>query len=109
MNLLRPRNAAVHLLHSVLSYHRMLLPRQQCHSFGPLSESLKSIGPIFVINLDRQPERMVAVTRELSRILDVNGRPLSERILRYSAVDAQIGPSKPIKDIVEPFYTLHDQ
>src|SRR5439155_11740118 len=68
------------------------------------------IGPIFVINLERQPHRWADVLRELSCILDVAGKPLSERVVRYSACDAQSDAQQLLDgDEIEPFYTLGDQ
>ncbi|MDE2817832.1 MAG: family 16 glycosylhydrolase [Chloroflexota bacterium] len=68
------------------------------------------IGPIFVINLDRQPNRWNDMVRELDRILDASGKPLSERVVRYSACDAQVEPPEFLnRTEVDPFYTLGDQ
>lgn len=77
----------------------------------PPSEAQKSgIGPIFVVNLDRQPNRWADIIRELACILDAAGKPLSERVVRHSACDAQ-NDSQQLLDgsNVEPFYTLGDQ
>ena len=48
--------------------------------------------------------------RELACILDAAGKPLSERVIRYSACDAQTD-ADPLLDggEVKPFYTLGDQ
>ncbi|MEO8681958.1 MAG: family 16 glycosylhydrolase [Vicinamibacterales bacterium] len=93
------------------SWFRRLLPRQKCHPFtDPTTTRELGIGPIFVINLDRQPDRMNAVLRELSRILDRANRPLSERTVRWSAFDSQTeSPRSLVTPEVEPFYTLRDQ
>jgi GR25 family glycosyltransferase involved in LPS biosynthesis len=66
------------------------------------------IGPIFVINLDRQKNRWTDVLRELDCILDASGKPLSERVVRYSACDGQIDLPLDGAD-VDSFYTLGDQ
>jgi GR25 family glycosyltransferase involved in LPS biosynthesis len=60
--------------------------------------------------LERQPQRWADALRELSRILDASGRPLSERAVRYSACDAQRDAHQWL-DVggIEPFYTLGDQ
>src|SRR5437773_1768435 len=90
MNLSKPLSTTAHLLHSLFRYCRLHLPRQRCVSFVPLSHAQNSgIGPIFVINLDRQTTRWADIRRELASILDSAGRPLSERVVRYSACDAQ--------------------
>jgi GR25 family glycosyltransferase involved in LPS biosynthesis len=68
------------------------------------------IGPIFVINLDRQPERWIAVRRELDRIVDASSRSLSERVVRFAAYDALANPVGLLGAVdVESFYTLNDQ
>jgi GR25 family glycosyltransferase involved in LPS biosynthesis len=111
MNAAKPPSRAARFLHFVSLRFRRLLPRQRCLSFVPSSNADKSgIGPIFVINLDRQPNRWAEIRRELDRILDAAGRPLSERAVRYSACDAQ-NDSQELLDhgSVEPFYTLGDQ
>jgi GR25 family glycosyltransferase involved in LPS biosynthesis len=48
--------------------------------------------------------------RELACILDATGKPLSERVVRYSAFDAQNDSQRLLDDgNVDPFYTLADQ
>lgn len=111
MNLSKPMRAVSRLLHSLFLRCRTYLPRQQSHTFTAPSDGRRSgIGPIFVINLDRQPDRWADVRRELDRILDATGKPLSERIVRYSACDAQAERTElPSSGEIEPFYTLGDQ
>ena len=47
---------------------------------------------------------------ELGRILDAQGMPLSDRIVRCSACDAQADPPELAdRTMVQPFYTLRDQ
>ena len=111
MNLSRPLGAGARFLHFLFLHYRMHLPRQRCLSFVQPSDAQKSgIGPIFVVNLDRQPSRWADILRELACILDAAGKPLSERVVRYSACDAQ-NDSQQLLDgsNVEPFYTLGDQ
>ena len=111
MNLSKPLRAASRLLYSWFLRYRTYLPRQQCFAFVQPSDGHTSgIGPIFVINLDRQPDRWTDVRRELGRIVDSAGTPLSERIVRYSACDAQACSDEMLAtDDIEPFYTLGDQ
>jgi GR25 family glycosyltransferase involved in LPS biosynthesis len=60
--------------------------------------------------LDRQPKRWTDIVSELDCILDAAGKPLSERVVRYSACDAQVDPPGLFDDAeVDPFYTLGDQ
>ena len=110
MNLFKPRPVSC-FLHFLFLRCRTLLPRQQCLAFGPSSDAKQSgIGPIFVINLDRQPERWTDTLRELICILDAAGKPLSERVVRHSAYDAQTHARQYLNGgDVEPFYTLGDQ
>src|SRR6202011_4417183 len=74
-------------------------------------DALRSgIGPIFVINLDRQTSRWTDTLRALGRILDAGGMPLSDRVVRSSACDAQADPPELVDGtMVHPFYTLGDQ
>jgi hypothetical protein len=37
------------------------------------------IGAVFVLNLDRQPDRWKDMERELRSVVDAEGKPLSER------------------------------
>ena len=111
MNISKPLRAASRLLYSLFLRCRTHLPRQQCLAFTSSSNGPESaIGPIFVINLDRQPDRWTSVSRELERIIDAERQPLSERVVRYSARDA-LDNSDALFDTedVESFYTLGDQ
>ncbi len=111
MNLSKPLRAVSRFLHFLFLQCRTHLPRQQCLAFVPTSDAQQSgIGPIFVINLDRQPDRWTDVLRELTCILDAAGKPLSDRVVRYSACDAQT-EAQQLLDCgdIEPFYTLGDQ
>jgi GR25 family glycosyltransferase involved in LPS biosynthesis len=50
------------------------------------------------------------MVRQLDRILDAAGRPLSDRVVRYSACDGQVDASEFVDGAeVDPFYTLGDQ
>jgi len=50
------------------------------------------------------------MVRELNCIVDACGKPLSQRVVRYSACDAQVDPSEFLDSPdVDPFYTLADQ
>lgn len=50
------------------------------------------------------------MVRELNCILDAYGKPLAERVVRYSACDAQADlPEFLNGTVVDPFYTLGDQ
>src|ERR1700683_4855628 len=93
MNLSKPLSSVSRIIHALFLQARSHFPRQRSLTFGGDFDALRSgIGPIFVINLDRQTNRWVDMVRELSRILDAQGIPLSDRIVRYSACDAQADP-----------------
>src|SRR5438094_3491971 len=111
MNLSTPLLARAKLLHSIMLKSRRLLPRQQSHTFGPSTESEPHrIGRIYVINLDRQPDRWAEVSRELNQVLDSSRAALTKRAVRYPAVDARSFAQPPLEgEDVDPFYTLGDQ
>ena len=111
MNLSSPLLAPTKLLHSIGLKCRRLLPRQQSHTFGPSTESEPHrIGRIYVINLDRQPDRWAEVGRELNQVLDSSRAALTKRAVRYPAVDARRFAQPPLEgEDVDPFYTLGDQ
>ncbi len=111
MNLSKPLSSASRIIHALFLWIRSHLPRQRSVTFGEGFQALRSgIGPIFVINLDRQTSRWTDTVRELGRVLDVGGMPLSDRVVRYSACDAQVDPPELVDgSIVQPFYTLSDQ
>ena len=71
MNLSKPLRSASRLLHILFLQCRSRLPRQWCRTFLGASDAQQSgIGPIFVINLDRQSNRWTDMVRELDCILD---------------------------------------
>jgi GR25 family glycosyltransferase involved in LPS biosynthesis len=111
MNLSKRLRSASRFLHFLFLQCRMHLPRQKCLTFVSPSDAQQSgIGPIFVINLDRQPDRWRDVRRELACILDASGKPLSERAIRYSACDARTDAQQSLDGCdIEPYYTLDDQ
>jgi len=111
MNLSKRLRAAPRFLCALLMQWRTHLPRQQCLAFVPPSYHQPSgIGPIYVINLDKRPDRWTDVLCELARILDASGKPLSERAVRHSACDAQTDVQQLLDGgDIEPYYTLGDQ
>lgn len=111
MNLSKPLRTASRFFYSLFLRYRIYLPRQKCLAFAQSSDGRRSgISSIFVINLDRQPGRWDDVRRELGRIVDAEGNPLSDRSVRYSACDAQNSSEELLTNVdIEPFYTLGDQ
>ena len=68
------------------------------------------IADIYVINLDRQPGRLADVYRELDRIVDAAGQPLSRRLTRHPACDAKTALTETLESAdIDPYYTLADQ
>lgn len=111
MNLFAPLGVAQRLLHSLFLRTRVFLPVQQSMVFSPtFSAGRDHIADIHVINLDRQPERLAAVRRELDRIVDAAGQPLSQRLIRHPACDARAVPGGTLgSPDINPYYTLADQ
>src|SRR5438128_762272 len=111
MNLSKPLRSASRFVHILFLQCRSRLPRQRCLTFlGPSDAQRSGIAAIFVINLDRQPKRWTDMMRELDCMLDAAGKPLSERVVRYSACDAQVDRPECFDGAeVDPFYTLGDQ
>ena len=111
MNLFEPLRGIRHLFHTMFLRLRVLLPKQKACAFGPAGGGYTGrISDIYVINLDRQPQRLVAVARELARIVDCTGQPLSKRLIRHAACDARALPAATLAGVdVEPYYTLADQ
>lgn len=111
MNVSEPLRSALGFLHRHFLRLRYFLPRRQCTRFLNLSDTRQSgIGPVYVINLDRQPNRWADMLRELDRIVDASGRPLSKRAVRYSAHDGSGSSQEFLKsDDVDPYYTLKEQ
>jgi GR25 family glycosyltransferase involved in LPS biosynthesis len=108
MNFSKSLRGPVRSLFSLFLKCRRWLPRRQCLAFStPFDSRRLGIGPIFVINLDRQPDRWADVCRELGYIVDAAGKPLSERVIRYSACDALVDTVD--SSDIDPFYKLRDQ
>jgi GR25 family glycosyltransferase involved in LPS biosynthesis len=111
MNLSKPLSSVSRLIHALFLRTLSYLPRQQSVTFDSNPGAAHSkIGPVFVINLDRQPSRWIEILRELGRLSDSQGVPLSSRVVRYSACDGQdVLPELFDGSMVLPFYTLGDQ
>lgn len=111
MNLSEPLSVAQRILHSLFRRARAFLPVQRSMTFSPATAAGRPyIADIHVINLDRQPERLSAVHRELDRVVDASGQPLSQRLIRHPACDARAVPAGAMASPdVNPYYTLADQ
>jgi GR25 family glycosyltransferase involved in LPS biosynthesis len=111
MNLAPPSLKVVSCAFQLWLNLRMLLPKRRCQTFNiQSSPDLPRIEKIYVINLDREPNRWTKMQNELRRILDSSGHQLLELTERYVAVDANAFLEDPSKDAdIDPFYTLGDQ
>ena len=111
MNLTSPCNTPSKFLFRIAIKCRRLLPRKRSQAFG-LSNTKERprIERIYVINLDRQPDRWDEMEQELRHVLDWSGAELWNLTERYAAVDANHFIQEPQKDAdVDPIYTLGDQ
>ena len=81
MNPTRGMLAPTRFLYRLGLKSRRLLPRQRCSAFGPAYAN-ERIERIYVINLDRQPDRWDEMRRELDQVLDCSGKALTERAVR---------------------------
>ena len=110
MNLTRPSLAAVRLAFRLGYGLSKFLPRQTSTIFAQCDPSGETVDRIYVINLDRAPDRWSRIKGELGRITDRFGNDLLDITERHHAVDARSFPRDPPKDEdVDPFYTLADQ
>lgn len=111
MNPARTPQAALCLAFRVGHVLRKMLPAQTTQAFGVQSESNgQTIEKVYVINLNREPDRWSRLQQELGRIRDRVGNDLLSLTERYPAVDAKDFSQDPPKDAdVDPYYTLADQ
>lgn len=110
MNLTRPSLAVVRLALRLGYGLRRFLPKQTSTTFGRRDSPGKTIDRIYVINLDRAPDRWSRIQGELGRIVDKFGNNLLSITERHSAVDARSFVLDSTEDAdVDPFYTLADQ
>lgn len=110
MNLTRPSGAAARLASRLGHGFRRLLPKQTSKIFGQCDPSGGTVNRIYVINLDRAPDRWSHIKGELGRITDRFGNDLLDITERHCAVDARsFLQDPPEDDDVDPFYTLADQ
>ncbi|MCA8323789.1 family 16 glycosylhydrolase [Burkholderia cepacia] len=111
MNLSKPLRMIQGLFYSAYLQARFFLPRQRCTSFTSSDTTVgRGIGRIYVINLDREPGRWAAITRELKHVLGASGQSLAGSATRFAAIDARKFCEKghPEAEICGQ-YTLADQ
>jgi GR25 family glycosyltransferase involved in LPS biosynthesis len=107
----RPLLAPSKMMFRVGMKLRRLLPRPRCGTFGtPNQREQPKIERIYVINLDRRPDRWAKMERELRHVVNTEGVALADLTVRCSAVDAKdIAEFPPGSEEIYPFYTLEDQ
>lgn len=93
--------------HRLRLHARLLDVRRDVASFSSIDDD--AIQRIYVINLDRKPDRWRQVNLELGRFRDRFGAPLSTLTRRFSAIDARYLECSPDERIVLPYYSLADQ
>src|SRR2546427_12337590 len=99
MNLSHVRLAPSKILYHIGMKCRRVLPRERSQTFGPSNSKERSrVERIYVINLDRQPDRWAEMRRELGHVLDSSGAELRNLTERYPAVDARTFAQQPLKD-----------
>ncbi len=87
---------------------RYLGRKTSSESFGA-EEHHDAIQRIYVINLDREPDRWRHMSRELRSLYDRSGKPLTAISRRFSAVDARYYKGLPNSEVIQPHYSLADQ
>lgn len=111
MNLSERLRYIPRFFYAIYLFSRQFLPRQKSNAFTRFSKTNEDgIGQVYVINLDRKPDRWVDVCRELRKIVNSSGFDIATQTTRCSATDAQDS----LVDIVDDgnlysFYTLNDQ
>lgn len=89
-------------------YARLLDMKTDVNSFAPMRTD-STIQRIYVINLDRKPDRWHQISRELERFRGQSGMPLSSITRRFSAIDARYFRGSPDNKTLYPYYSLADQ
>ena len=111
MNKITFPGPALRFMYRVALQAKKLFPKKKCIAFDQIDkESIHGcIENIYVINLDRQPQRWKQVLGEFSQVLDAKGRALSGYIRRISAVDALEFEGALESVDVDRTYTLGEQ
>ncbi len=108
MNTLLFSNPFERLQHKLILYTRLLAANTTASTFSA-TEDGHVIQRIYVINLDRKPDRWIKIKQELERIRDRSGNPLSSITRRFSAIDARYLGAEIEDKALRPYYTLADQ
>ena len=108
MNTLAFSGFCKRMRHRLLLHARLLDVKTKASCFS-IASSRNTIQRIYVINLDRQPERWRKMKRELNRIRVRSGEPLSSITRRFSAIDARYFKKRLDPNVLKPYYSLADQ
>ena len=75
---------------TIFQKFRRIFTKKKCSAFNVSSNNKKieCIEKIYVINLDRQPNRYKRVQSEFSKIMDTSRNSLTNILERVTAVDA---------------------
>lgn len=109
MNKLSFANFRQSLLHHGRFRLRVLDMYRRATVFSHRNDADNALRRIYVINLDRCPDRWRRVRRELDRFQDRNGERLSALARRFSAIDARYIQAVPESAMLIPKFTLADQ
>ena len=96
------------LRHRLMRHMRWLDKSTDVSSFAG-GNAADLIQRIYVINLDRKPDRWHQVGKELGRFRGKAGIPLRSIARRFSAVDARYREGDPDGKILQTHYSLADQ
>ena len=96
------------LQYKLIFHARLLDTKTKANSFAATDVN-DAIQRIYVINLDRKPDRWHQVSRELRRINNRTGTSLSNISRRFSAIDARYLDKKIDSKTLRPYYSLADQ
>jgi GR25 family glycosyltransferase involved in LPS biosynthesis len=108
MNLLLFADFAERLPHHI-RFRMRILDRHRHASVFSSADSPTGIQRIYVINLDRNPERWHRLHRELDRFRRRDGQPLSSIARRIAAIDARYMDSTLFDGAIIPSFTLAEQ
>lgn len=111
MNLSSQRSEIVNHVFTFWLTFRKIFPKSKCIAFGSKTKKGNPlIEKVYVINLNRAPDRWSKIKKELRQVLDIQGTSIIKLTTRIAAVDANTFTEEPEKDDkVDPFYTLGEQ
>lgn len=108
MNLLSSGDLTNVVWHRIRRYARHLDRQRQAATFTSEAQR-NAISVIYVINLDRKPDRWNRMRGELDRFEDRTGTSLLAMTRRASAVDARYVTGQPDDKLLVPRFSLADQ